>query len=151
MSIPVPELHDDIFDERITTFGRLHEAHARLHQTFGRSLEEAHGLSNGSFEALLRIGRSPDQRLIMRELAEQVALTTGGVTRLVDRLVEAGYVERCGDPADRRVNYIQLTDEGRRKLEAAVGSHLSDLDAELFARLDSKEVAELNRIMDKLR
>ena len=53
----------------------------------------------------------------MGSLAEDVSLTTGGVTRLVDRMEAAGYVERVPCSTDRRVSYAGLTDRGRAKLD----------------------------------
>lgn len=63
-------------------------------------------------ELLLRLARSPDQQLTMGEVAEQLAITSGGVTRLVDRVIDAGYVERKPSPTDRRVQWVRLTITG---------------------------------------
>ncbi len=62
------------------------------------SLEQACGISGPFFEVLLRVGRSPGGRLNMSELAEQLGLTSGGTTRLVDRMVAAG-PRRSASPA----------------------------------------------------
>ena len=55
----------------------------------------------------------------MGALAQQVALTTGGVTRLVDRMISAGLVERVPCPTDRRVLFAALTPAGEAKLDEA--------------------------------
>ena len=99
----------DRADPRITTYGLLHEAHRRLQRELDRSLAEHSGMSGSFFEVLLRIGRSPGDRLTMSELACQLGLTSGGATRLVDRVVEAGLVERASCPTDRRVQWVVLT------------------------------------------
>lgn len=140
-----------IFDERLTSYGRLVEVHRRLDNHFSGSFADQHGLSATWFEALLRIGRSPDRRLMMRELAQQTDLTTGGVTRLVDAMATADLVRRSSDPGDRRVQLIELTGQGAAKLEAAATTHLHDLDAELFDRLTTDEIARLDALLDKLR
>jgi DNA-binding MarR family transcriptional regulator len=138
-------------DGRIDTFGLLHEAHRRLDRTLNCSLEQSAGISGIFFELLLRIGRSPDGRLTMSELAQQLGLTSGGTTRLVDRVVGAGLVERESCPSDRRVQWVVLSAEGERKLDEALPVHLQDLQREVFDRLDAEEVAVLGRALDKLR
>lgn len=143
-----PSLVDD---ERITAYGRLVEVHARLDRLLGRELEAAAGLPLTWFEAMLRIARSTGGELSAGELSQQIALTSGGVTRLVDRLVEAGLVHRRTSPTDRRSQLATLTDRGRAALEAACAVHVRGLDEHLFSRLDQRDVADLARVLDALR
>lgn len=138
-------------DERIRGFGLLHEAHRRLERAFSCSLERSSGISGPFFEVLLRVGRSPGGRLNMSELARQLGLTSGGTTRLVDRIVAAGLVERESCPSDRRVQWVVLSDTGERKLDEALVIHVQDLQRELFDRLEPDEIAVLERALDKLR
>ena len=140
-----------IDDDRITAFGLLHEAHRRIAQTLDRSLREQVGIGDVPFEVVLRIGRSPEGRLMMSELATQLGLTSGGVTRLVDRVTEAGFVERTACPGDRRVQWVVLTPAGRDLLERALAVHLDDLQRELIERLDPDELEVLEDALDKLR
>jgi DNA-binding MarR family transcriptional regulator len=138
-------------DERIRGFGLLHEAHRRLDRAFNCSLEQACGISGPFFEVLLRVGRSPGARLNMSELAGQLGLTSGGTTRLVDRAVAAGLVERESCPSDRRVQWVVLSEAGEQKLDEALVIHLQDLQREFFDRLEPGEIAVLERALDKLR
>lgn len=138
-------------DERIRAFGLLHEAYRRLDRAFSCSLEQRCGISGPFFEVLLRVGRSPGGRLNMSELATQLGLTSGGTTRLVDRAVAAGIVERESCPSDRRVQWVVLSAAGERKLEEALEVHLADLQRELIDRLDPSELVVLERALDKLR
>lgn len=140
-----------LLDQRITTLGKLVEVHARLDRVLGKSLESSHGISHSCFEALVRIGRSERGQLMMSELASQIALTTGGLTRLVDRLVESGHVCRVPDPKDRRVQYVELTTAGASKLDEAVRTHLDDLNEHLFDRLTKAEADQLDQLLEKLR
>ena len=82
--------------DRIHTFGLLLEAHQRLTRLLDAELRRSDGISLQTFEVLLRISRSPDGRLTMSELAEQVALSAGGTTRLADRLERDGLVAQIG-------------------------------------------------------
>jgi DNA-binding MarR family transcriptional regulator len=138
-------------DERIRAFGLLHEAHRRLDRAFDCSLEQACGISGPFFEVLMRVGRSPGERLTMTALAHQLGLTSGGTTRLVDRVVAAGLVERQSCPTDRRVQWVALSAAGERKLDEALAVHVQDLQREIFDRLDPGEITMLERALDKLR
>ena len=59
--------------------------------------------------------------------AAQVALTTGGITKLLDRMVDADLVTRVPCPTDRRVAFAALTPRGERTLEQASAVHTRDL------------------------
>ena len=138
-------------DERISALGKLVEVHSHLERVLGRELEASAGLPLTWFEALLRIARSPGGELSAGELSHQIALTSGGITRLVDRLVAAGHVERRTSPTDRRSQLVTLTDGGRETLERACAVHIRGLDQHLFSRLGDRDAADLARLLDALR
>src|SRR5687768_1723550 len=135
-------------DALITTFGRLVEVQGRLERRLGADLEARCGLPHAWFEVLVRLARSEDGRLTMGALAEQVTLTTGGVTRLIDRMGAAGYVERLPCPTDRRVAYAAITKAGRRKLSEASEVHGANL-RETFAEFSDRELTVLDRLLDR--
>jgi MarR family 2-MHQ and catechol resistance regulon transcriptional repressor len=139
-----------IDDQRITTFGRLFEAHARLTQVLGEELESEMGLPLIWYGVLLLVGRSPRQVRPIGELVIATAFTTGGVTRLVDRMERAGYVERRPCPSDRRVQHVALTDSGRELLERATRVHLRGIQKHMIDPLEPAEVDRLNEILPKL-
>jgi DNA-binding MarR family transcriptional regulator len=86
----------------------------------------------------------------MSKLSADVALTTGGVTRLVDRMVEAGLVARENCPNDRRSIYVVLTPEGHDVLERAVAEHIDGIDRHLIAHLGDRERAALEATLGKV-
>lgn len=137
-------------DSRIHAYGVTLEALNRLNHVFDRSLREQVGLGQGWFEALLRIERSGGS-MTMGMLAGQIALTSGGVTRLVDRLVEVGYAERLNCATDRRVQYVAITADGRAALGRALEVHLVDLDREFIGRMSADELTVVAAVMDRLR
>lgn len=137
-------------DLRIHTFGVLLEALTRLNQRFDRTLRDKVGITHSWFEALLRIERSGGH-MTMGDLAGQIALTSGGVTRLVDRLIEEGLVERQACATDRRVLYVVLTETGRAKLSEAIDVHLVDLEEQLTGRMSEEERSLLVVVMERLR
>jgi DNA-binding MarR family transcriptional regulator len=88
--------------------------------------------------------------LTMSRLSSDVALTTGGVTRLVDRMVEAGLVERQACPNDRRSIHVVLTGDGRAVLNRAVAAHIEGIDRHLMAHLDDSDRAALSEALTKV-
>ena len=137
-------------DALITTFGRLLEVQSRLERRLGADLEARCALPHAWFEVLVRLGRFDAGRLTMGRLAEEVSLTTGGVTRLVDRMEASGYVERVPCPTDRRVSYASLTDRGRAKLDEAAQVHAANLRS-VFADFSDEDRSTLDALLDRLR
>ena len=89
------------------------------------------------FELLWAIKRSSDGPPRMSDLAERLTLSRGGITKLVDRLVDAGYVERVTCSDDRRSLSADLTVAGDRMVEemravyqGEVERHLGSLSSE---------------------
>lgn len=139
-----------IDDPLITTFGRLVEAYSRLEQWLGSAMENEAGLPHVWFEVLIRLARSGDGQLTMSSLADQVALTTSGVTRLVDRMQAAGYVERRPCPTDRRVSYAAITAAGHEALDRAAVVHARNL-RKAFDGFTPQDLAALDRMLDRVR
>jgi MarR family transcriptional regulator, 2-MHQ and catechol-resistance regulon repressor len=152
--IPITSAPDAVCgvdDERILTFGLLLEAHARLTRILDAELRRSDGISLQTYEVLLRIGREPEARITMSGLAEAVALTTGGVTRLADRLTADGLVERRSCPGDRRVVWLTLTSAGWDMLAAATEHHLEHLETHVQSRIGPKDLPAVHRALDTLR
>jgi DNA-binding MarR family transcriptional regulator len=141
---------DVLAEPLLTTFGRLVEANDVLTRRLGRSLEQRCGLPLTWFEVLLRIGRAEDAQVSMGSLAEQVALTSGGVTRLLDRMLQEGLVERVPCASDRRVSFAALTAQGRERLHQAAQVHVEEL-REVFAGFAVDELRTLDELLDRLR
>lgn len=146
----VPDVPRAIDDPLITTFGRLLEAFSGMERRLARTLEAEADLPLTWFEVLLRVARSPEERLMMSELSAQLALTTGGVTRLVDRIVEAGYLERVPAPHDRRVIWAVTTPQGHDVVERAAAVHAAELH-EIFDGFSGTDLARLDKLLDRLR
>src|SRR5215218_3087288 len=113
----------------------LLEAHAAVVAAVNRDLEEQSGMPVGWFEVLIRLARTPGQRLRMSELAGQVSLSTSGLTRLVDRVEAAGYIRREACPSDRRGAFAVLTPAGEDALLRSLPAHLDSLERHVAAPL----------------
>ncbi len=139
-----------IDDERIQLMGLIVRTHRRLTDTLGRELEQSVGIPLVFFDVLIHVGAAPEGRLTMSRLSSDVALTTGGVTRLVDRMVDAGLVERQNCPNDRRSVHVVLTPQGRSMLDQAVAAHIDGIDRHLMAHLDDADRAALVAVLTKV-
>lgn len=140
-----------VHDERIGFYGLMHEAHGRLERVFAATLEERVGIANNVHEVLLRLARSRQHRLKVTELGEALDVTTGGATRLVNRVVALGLATKRASTSDKRVQWVELTDLGRDVVERATRLHLEDLERELYARTTAEERAVLSSVFDRLR
>ena len=83
------------------------------------------------FELLWAVRRSPDGRPRMSELAEWLTLSRGGITKLVDRLEQAGYIERVSCSEDRRSLHAELTPAGERMLDEMRAAYLAEVERHL--------------------
>jgi DNA-binding MarR family transcriptional regulator len=111
---------------------------AHLYNTHMRPISRSFGLENGwldTLSALRRIGHP--YRMPATELARSVLLTSGGMTARLDRMEAADLVTRRPDPADRRGVLVELTEHGRKIIDAAINAHLV-LYQDLLGRALSK-------------
>ncbi|MEV7067716.1 MarR family transcriptional regulator [Streptomyces collinus] len=132
----------------ILAFGRLQGAANRLEYILGRALEVDCGISHLMFEVLLILGRAGEPGLSMRAVAQEQVLTTGGATRLVDRMEAAGLVERVEDPGDRRGRLVRLTPLGEETTVSASRIHVENIRRYFLAPLP---VEDRDRFAEDLR
>lgn len=111
-------------DPRLSAWRAFLEAHARVSRRLDDELRDEHSLSLPEYDALVQLATSPDRRLRMNVLAERVLLSRSGVTRLIDRLVADGLVERTACTTDGRGAEAVLTTTGFDRLRAASPTHL---------------------------
>ena len=119
------------------------EAHQRILARVGDGT--FHEPSFGVLSALLH---APGRRLPMSRLAREAAMTSGGFTRLADRLGGAGLIDRRGSDQDRRVVYASLTPAGLREARRLVRRYQAALREEV---LDLLSADQLQTVADTLR
>lgn len=108
----------------------------------------AYGLQPGWFDLLAALRRAgPHYELNPTDLMDATMLSSGGITKRLDRLAEAGFVERCPDPDDRRGTRARLTRKGHASINRAVESHLATEQRllEPLSRADRKALDHLLR------
>jgi DNA-binding MarR family transcriptional regulator len=95
-----------------------HAVSCALEQELGR-----HGLGVSEFEVLDRLVESREHKFRAQELAEAVHLSQSALSRLIDRLVKHGLVERCLCGEDRRGIYVIMTEAGQQRHAEAAPVH----------------------------
>jgi DNA-binding MarR family transcriptional regulator len=125
-------------------------SHAAITRELDADLIARHGLTSRDYEVLLFLAQEPERRLAMSELAERTMLTRSGVTRLVDGLCRINLVERVSCPADARVSYAQLTDEGYKRLVEAGRTHAEGIRNAFLRHFSDEETAQLAELLGRL-
>jgi len=139
-------------DRRLTTVGLLFEAGSGLRRLFVRQLERDQlPLPSQSMDVMIRLARTPGDRLRMSDLAAQTGLTPSGLTRAVDRLQQQGLVTRQSCPEDRRGAFAVLTEDGRALMARVIPEHLAHVDRVLEAVLTPEEEDQLASSLRRLR
>ncbi|NNN30618.1 MarR family transcriptional regulator [Streptomyces sp. S3(2020)] len=143
-------MSDLVHHEAVVLYGDV----LRLTDTIGgraeRVIREASGLGGSEFEVLLRLARYPGQRTTGARLAEDLSFTSGGLTRLISRMEEAGLLVRHPHPDDRRAVLLEATEHGRTLLDRALAAHVPQLTGDLFAPLTPVERLILRELVTKL-
>jgi len=140
---------DAVADERIRAFGVMLTTTSLLERLLGTAMERDSGLSHSMFEVLLLVGARPEG-VPMGELSRRLVLTSGGATRLVDRMVEAGLVARERSRDDRRVQVVTLTPDGAGRLVQAARRHAAELDRHVYGVLPPEPLAAVVDGLDRL-
>ncbi|WP_312878213.1 MarR family winged helix-turn-helix transcriptional regulator [Lentzea indica] len=133
MDIETPQ--DAATNGLMLAFGRLQGAANRLEHLLGRALEQECGLTHLEFEVLLILGRAGEPGMSMRAISQEQVLTTGGATRVIDRLERAGLVARIAHPTDKRGRLAKLTPKGAKTVVDAAKVHLENIKKYFLAPL----------------
>jgi DNA-binding MarR family transcriptional regulator len=139
----------DLDASPILVIARLHRVALALTAELVR-VYNAHGLGEGDFDVLATLRRSgAPYELTPSELMEQTMVTSGAVTKRLDRLEGAGLVERRVSDGDRRSRIVGLTDAGRELIDAAMADHLAN-ERRLLGPLTAAERRTLATLLAKL-
>lgn len=120
-------------------------AFARASLTVPRAFEadllREQRLTLSEYFTLVHLSEAPDRKLRMSDLAAARALSLSGMTRIVDRLENAGLVHRERSADDRRGLHAVLTDAGLDRLREAWPTHLTSVRKHLFDHLGGVDLA----------
>ncbi|HET6967004.1 MAG TPA: MarR family transcriptional regulator [Ornithinibacter sp.] len=133
----------------LLVIGRIH----RIGQALTPELVEVyarHGLGEGDFDVLATLRRQGrPYALTPSELVERTMVTSGAVSKRVDRLADRGLVVRRPRQADRRSVVVVLTARGRRVIDTAMAEHVAN-EARLLEGLTHDERAALGALLASL-
>jgi len=125
-------------------------AHAAVTRALEDELADEKLLPLTWYDVLVQLVEAPGRRLRMTELAERVLLSRSGLTRLVDRLVKGGLVERQPCPDDARGTYCVLTAAGFGRLRDAAPVHLRGVHEHMTSLIRPEELAVLGTVLRRI-
>jgi DNA-binding MarR family transcriptional regulator len=120
----------------------------RMQHRFARLFRE-YGLTPSQYN-ILRILRGEGKPMPCLEIAQRTITVVPGITGLIDRLADAGFVLRQRSEEDRRVVNVSITAAGEEVL-ARLDEPLLELHRKLMGNFSAEELAELSRLLDKAR
>jgi DNA-binding MarR family transcriptional regulator len=129
---------------------RFLRAHSALTHELSARLESQHGLTLSDYDVLIQLYHAPERRMRRIDIARLVLLSPSGITRLLDGLERAGWVEKVRCASDARVVYAALTSDGVRKCEDAGVTHLADLEELFSSRFSGDEHEALAELLGRL-
>jgi len=134
--------------DRVHLFGEMIRFETELWNAVDRRLQASHDLPLTWFEPMQVIHRRGTSRV--NDIAEELSITVGGTSKLVDRIEKAGHCRRLPNPADRRSSLIKLTPSGTKLLAKATVSFEAELDRR-FGAASSRALSQLGSTLGRLR
>jgi DNA-binding MarR family transcriptional regulator len=129
-------------------FSEMIRFETELWNAVDRRLRARHDLPLTWFEPMQVIHRRGTCRV--NDIAEELSITVGGTSKLVDRIENAGHCRRIPNPADRRSSLIKLTASGTKLLARATVSFETELDRR-FGLVSSRALSQLGSTLGRLR
>jgi DNA-binding MarR family transcriptional regulator len=137
-------------DSEMAAWRSFIETHDDLLSALERDLAPS-GLTLGDYQVLVYLTEAEDQQMRMCDLADMLQLSPSGLTRRLDGLVKAGWVERRNSDVDRRVMLAGLTDAGKQHLADAAPGHVESVRRRMIDVLDDDDHAAIARAFGKIR
>lgn len=128
----------------------LLRVHTALVKELDAELSAAHDLPLSSYEVLITLESAPGRKRRMAELADSVLLSRSGMTRLVDRLVKCGLIERDTCTDDGRGCYAVLTEKGADVLATARPTHLDGVRERFLRHFAQDELQMLAEMWERV-
>jgi DNA-binding MarR family transcriptional regulator len=138
----VTETTETVAPETLEALRLLLTVNRRVVDHLAREMAEENQLPLAWYEVLLYLREADEGRLRMHELADSLLLSRSAATRFVDRMEDAGLVDRVVCASDRRGTFVEMTETGRAVFAAAAPIHLRGIAAH-FARYVSSEEADV--------
>jgi len=107
-------------------------------------------ITQAEYDVLLTVVRSSEMTARLRDVTSNMLISQPSVSRLVDRMVTRGLIEKCPDPDDGRGALIRATEDGARAFRAVATVHGRSI-AQRMSKLDDDELRALHALTEKLR
>ena len=104
---------------------------------------EPFGVDGGDYQLLAMLSDVPNHRMKMCDLADTLRLSRGGLTRRMEGVVAAKFVERVRDEADGRAVFAQLTSKGYAFLKKIAPHHVKSVRSQMIDLLSDAEIKAL--------
>jgi DNA-binding MarR family transcriptional regulator len=138
-------------DDVVTLWGLVIEGFGATQDGLLKEIEERCGLIPAHFDILIRLVRSPKFGMPMSRLAREAAMSTGGLTKVADRMEDIGLIMRVPSILDRRVTNIHLTGQGVEAAKLARRITAEYLRRNVLAPLGVETAEALGESMRALR
>jgi DNA-binding MarR family transcriptional regulator len=136
-------------DKQLRAWRAVVTSHAAVTDRVQKALAAADLPPLSWFELMSAVENSPNGRPRMSDLAERMTLSRGGITKLVDRLQDAGYLERISCAEDRRSLQAELTPAGQRMLKELQSVYQTEVERHL-ASLSAEDAELVTSILDRV-
>jgi DNA-binding MarR family transcriptional regulator len=135
-------------EDEMRAWRSLLSAHRRLLHLLDAALQATQAMSVTDYGVLVELSEAEGGALRMSELAERTLLSPSGLTRRLDVLVEAGWVERARCPTDRRGAFAVITRAGRARLAQAAPDHVDQVRRHFIERLSREQLTALTDALE---
>jgi len=126
------------------------EFHGALTPLLDQELREGTEMDLQTYDVLLHTHEAEDEGIRMTELARRLVLSKSGLTAVVDRLEERGWVRRIPDPQDRRATRIMLTEDGESAFHRAAEIHIAGIERHFASHLSEEEAGVIAEALERI-
>jgi DNA-binding MarR family transcriptional regulator len=138
-----------VMTDLLDLFYQLVRYETELWNAVDARLRDEFDLPLTRLEPMQVIARHPSCRV--NDIAQELSITIGGTSKLVDRIEAAGYCVRRANPDDGRSSVIELTAAGRRALTKAAKAFEDELEARIGPAVSARSLQQLYSTIIKLR
>jgi DNA-binding MarR family transcriptional regulator len=135
--------------DRLRAWRLYFESALALVDVLDTELERDAGIPLRWYDVLVKLEESPDG-LRMSDLAERILYSKSGFTRVVDRMEDAGLVQRVRPENDRRSIFVSLTAKGEETMQRARRYHRHGIEHHFSRHLSDTDAKALIRAFEKI-
>lgn len=134
-------------NEKIRAFTLLNKTNEDL-EAARRKVLSQYKLSCNEYAILEMLFQRGDQTI--RQIGEEIMITSGSMTYLIDKLEKNGYIRRQPSPDDRRVIFVIITPDGREMMGRVLPAHNAKIE-EIFSCFTEEEAQAITGLLERVR